>query len=103
MPWNCFWGYERAQPACKVSGPLHLLLQQNIQESQVLSLVSPARTQWLMLQSLQICVSYNMPEQVPPRALTRKRALSVLFVRVSVVLRVTALCKHSKECDRNFN
>ncbi|VVC96714.1 unnamed protein product [Leptidea sinapis] len=67
MPWNCFWGYERAQPACKVSGPLHLLLQQNIQESQVLSLVSPARTQWLMLQSLQICVSYNMPEQAGGR------------------------------------
>ncbi|XP_053621802.1 tensin-1 isoform X1 [Plodia interpunctella] len=26
MPWNCLWGYE-PPPPCRVSGPLHLLLQ----------------------------------------------------------------------------
>ncbi|KAJ8726362.1 hypothetical protein PYW07_001060 [Mythimna separata] len=27
MPWNCLWGYQAPAPACRVSGPLHLLLQ----------------------------------------------------------------------------
>lgn len=27
MPWNCLWGYEPPPPTCRVSGPLHLLLQ----------------------------------------------------------------------------
>ncbi|XP_026329297.1 tensin-2 isoform X4 [Hyposmocoma kahamanoa] len=27
MPWNCLWGYEPPPPTCRVSGPLHLILQ----------------------------------------------------------------------------
>lgn len=27
MPWNCLWGYQAPAPTCRVSGPLHLLLQ----------------------------------------------------------------------------
>ncbi|CAH2066745.1 unnamed protein product, partial [Iphiclides podalirius] len=27
MPWSCLWGYESPPPMCRVSGPLHLILQ----------------------------------------------------------------------------